>query len=415
MKRIRILSRFLTVVICLLLSAAGCAPSGEEPAKLEVKPAEQAPELAVEVAKPPEQDEEKASEVEIVKPEVEPEEQIPPVATSPRHGGEEAPEIIKPEVELPPQLSAKAEAGVELTLKFTQEDSTTYKVITEAQRIIKGEGALLDESTFKGGITSNRIEMTFTQQIQSVDAQGNAVAKITIDKLKYSAKVKDKVTTDFDSSLASLSQSEREKDQNSSLYKLIGQSYTIEITPAGQVSKIIDCSQVQAAVEGNPADSQAASILLEPDAIKLRHTIPALSITDKNQVRIGDSWSNVKPFSFGMMGSKSYERIYTLKKIEDVDNRRIAVVQMNAIPSSETTEELHKEQAMDIFSKMFDNIETYTGGLKLDLNAGKTEEYFEKLQSEWVAVDPSAGQKADIEPAALRMTATRFHRIEKID
>ncbi len=391
MKQIKVLSGFLTVMISLLLLAAGCAPSSEKPATLEVKPKEQAPEITVETAKP----------------EVEPKEQIP----------EKPPAIVKPEAELPPQLSAKADAGVELALKFTQGDSTTYKVIAEAQRDVKGEGALSEDSAFKGGATSNRVEMTFTQQIQTVDDKGNAVAKITIDELKYLAKVKDNVTLDFDSS--------REKDQNGPLYELIGQSYTIEITPAGQVSNIIDCSQAQAAVEGDSPDNQAASILLKPKAIKLRHTIPALSITEKKQsfdgelrtvepLRPGDKWSNVKPFSFGMMGSKSYERIYTLKDIEDVDNCRIAVVQMKAIPSAEMAEELHQEQAPDFFSKMFDNTETYTGGLKLDLSAGKVKEYFEKLQSEWVAVDPEAGQKANSEPAALRMTATRFYRIELV-
>ncbi len=300
-----------------------------------------------------------------------------------------------------------AGCGNKLTLKFTPQDSTAYKVITEARRDIKGEGALSDDSIFKGGATGNRAEMTFTQQIQSVNEKGNAVAKITIKKLKYLAEVKDKVTMDFDSS--------REKDQNSPLFKLIGQSYTIEITPAGQVSKVVDVSEAKAIVKGGSSANQAASTLLKPEAIKLRHTIPALPISGKNQLKSGDSWSNVKTFNFGMMGSKSYERIYTLKDIEDVDNRRIAIVEMNAIPSAEMAEELHEEQAMGVFSKMFDNTETYTGRLKLDLNAGRTEEYFEKLRSEWVAVDPSAGQEDDGEPAALRMTATRFYRIEKLD
>jgi hypothetical protein len=317
-------------------------------------------------------------------------------------------EVKAPEVEIvklqaePPPSSADT-----LSLKFTQNDSTVYKVITEAQRIIKGEGALLDESTFKGGTTSNRAEMTFTQQIQSVDDKGNAVAKITIDKLSYLAKVKDDVTMDFDSF--------REKDKKSPLYKLIGQSYTIEITPEGQVSNIVDVSQAQAAVAGSSPDNEAASILLTPEAIKLRHTISALPAAEKNQLRQGDTWNNVKPFNFGMMGSKSYERIYTLKDIEDADNRRLAIVEMGARPSAGTPAEPNQVQAMGVFSKMFDNTEAYTGRLKLDLTAGKVEEYLETLQSEWFAVDPAAEKKPDSAPAALRMTATHFYHIEKID
>lgn len=357
-REVRIYSWFLMVAICLLLLATGCAPSAEKPAKPEVEPSEKVLELAAEP----------------VKPEVQPEKQTPPV---------------------------------ELTLKFTPQDSTTYKVTTEAKRSIKGEGALSDASKFKGGTTSNRIEITFTQQIKSVNDNGNAVAEITIKGLKCLAEVKDNVILDFDSS--------REKNLNDPLGALIGQSYTIEITPAGEVSKVIDVTQARAAVKGSSSANERAIQLLSQDAIKKRHAIPALSACDKNQLRTGDNWSSIETFSFGMMGTKSYERIYTLKEIKDEENCQIAVVEMNAIPSAEMSEEQRQEQAMGIFSKMFDNTETYTGQLKMDLNAGKVKEYFEELRSEWVAVDPSAGQKGDEEPAVLRMAATRLYRIEKID
>lgn len=155
--------------------------------------------------------------------------------------------------------------------------------------------------------------------------------------------------------------------------------------------------------------------MLKPGVIKQRHGILALPVTDKNQLHTGDNWSSVKTFNFGLMGSKSYEKIYTVKKIKDQDKRKVAIVEMNAIPSSEMAEQLHKEQVPAIFSKMFDNIETYTGRLELDLTAGKVEKYVEKLQSEWLAVDPLAGQKDDKEPAAVRMSSTRFYSLEKID
>ena len=113
--------------------------------------------------------------------------------------------------------------------------------------------------------------------------------------------------------------------------------------------------------------------------------------------------------------SKSYEKIYTIKEIKDENNRRIAIIEMNTIPSSEMAEQLQKEQAVSSFSKIFDNTETYTGELKLDLTAGKVEKYLEKLQTEWVVVDPSAEQEGDSEPAVLRMTATRLYSLEKID
>ncbi len=148
--------------------------------------------------------------------------------------------------------------------------------------------------------------------------------------------------------------------------------------------------------------------------IKERHTIPALPVTDKNQLRRGDNWSSIKTFPFDMMGSKSYEKIYTLKEIKDMDGRRLAIAEMKAVPSSEMAEQLHKEQVTSSFAKMFDNTETYTGQLKLDLTAGKVEKCLEKLRSEWLAVDLSAGEENE-KPDAVRLTALRLFCIERID
>ena len=63
---------------------------------------------------------------------------------------------------------------------------------------------------------------------------------------------------------------------------------------------------------------------------------------------------------------------------------------------------------------MFDNTETYTGKLWLDLTTGQIEKYIEEFKSDWVAVDPLATQH-EKEPDMLRMTASRIHRIERID
>jgi len=349
----KIFSWLATAVVCSLLLTAGCAPLAEEAAKPEVEPKEEKPKVVV--------------------------------------------KEVKPEEEKP---------TVELALKFTPQDSTTYKLTMEAQRRIELEGPLPDETAFKGGQTGNRIEMTFTRQIQSVDDNGNAVAEITIEGLKYLSIVRDNPALDFDSS--------REKDKNSPMARLIGRSYTIKIAPTGKVTEVIDVKQAQAALKGSSSANKAALTLLSTDVIKKRHGTLTLPDADKNQLSTGDKWSSIKTFSFGMMGSKSYEKIYTLKEIKDTDSRRIIIVEMNAVPTLETAEQLD-EEGIGGFSKMFDNIETYTGRLNLDLTAGKIEKYLEKLQSEWIAVDPLAGQEDDKEPAALKMTATRLYRLEKID
>jgi len=314
-----------------------------------------------------------------------------------------AEETTKPRVEAEEQKPT-----VKLALKFTPEDLTAYKVTTETEQSVIWEGPETNRpKSFIGGHSGNRIEMTFTRRIQSVDDQGKAVAEITIKGLKYSAKVRDNIILDFDSS--------REKDLNNPLGKLIGQSYSIEITACGEVSKVIDVSGARAAVEGSASGNQRAAQLLSTEVIREQHAIPALPAAEKNQLQTGESWSNIKTFSFGPLGSKSYERIYELKEIKDADGRRAAIVEMSVVPSSEKAKELHKEQVTGFFSQMFDNpIEIYTGRLKLDLTAGKVEQYFEEFRSEWVAVDPLA-EKENEEPDTLRMGAIRLYRIERVD
>ena len=315
-----------------------------------------------------------------------------------------AEEAAKPEVKLEkPIPKAVAPEAATLALKFTTQDSTTYKLTAQVEMSLKFEGSLATDDKFKDSRNHDRIEMTFTQQIQSVDDNGNAVAKITIEGLKYLSIVKDNTVLDFDSS--------REKNKNSPMAKLIGWSYTIKIAPTGKVTEVIDVKQAQAAVKGSSSANRAALTLLSPDVIKKRHGTLTLPDADKNRLSTGDNWSSIKTFSFGMMGLKSYEKIYTLKEIKDTDRRRIIVVEMNSIPTSAAEDQLDKAGA---FSKMFDNTETYTGELILDLTAGKIEKYLEKLQSEWIAVDPSALED-DKEPAALKMTAIRLYRLEKID
>ena len=342
MRQVKI-SRWLAgAIVCSLLLAAGCAPAGKETAK----------------------------------PEAKVEKQIP---------------------------KAKTGKTFPIALKFAPGDSTTYRVTTEAERSIKWEGSVPDEPAFKGGRNYDRREMTFAQEIQSVDDKGNAVAKITIKELKYSSIVKDSSVFEFDSS--------KPKDPNHPLARLIGQSYIIKIAPKGEVIEVIDTKEAEAAARKGSVPLGTALKMLDKDTIKERHETLLLPDTDKNQLNIGDKWSTTKTFSFGMMGSESYEKIYTLNNIKNQDNRQIAITEMNAIPASETP----KEQAAK-FSKRSDKTKTYTGELELDLTAGKVKKYLEKLQQEWTTAFPSTGQQTvQEEPVVLTMSATRSYSIEKID
>lgn len=300
-----------------------------------------------------------------------------------------------------PVVVDQRDESVKLALKFTPGDSTTYKVALETGKSVEWEGQAPRPKGFQGGHTSNEMAMTFSQEIQSVEDQGNAVAKIAIEGLKYVTTIKDNVVLDFDSS--------RNSDKTHPLNNLIGQSYTIEITSSGEITRIIDTSDALAAASGD----KTAAALLSAEAIKQRHSIPALPATGENQLRPGDNWSSIKSVSFDMMGAKSFERIYTLNRIEDAAGHRIALVKMEAVPSVESAKESHKEQTPDLFSKMFDNTQDYTGELKLDLTEGKVSEYGENLVVRWLIVDPNP--KKDELPSALKMIATRSFSMEKLN
>jgi hypothetical protein len=291
-----------------------------------------------------------------------------------------------------------------LALKFTAGDSTIYKVTTETEDSVKFEGSLLDDPILKNKPYQrnySRTEVTFAQRIQSTDDKGNAVTNITIKGLKCLSIYQNNPMLDFDSS--------EEKDKNNPLIKLVGQSYTIKIAPTGQVVNIVDANEARAAVVNNPQAVQRALMLLSEDEIRKRHSIPLPD--NKNTMQIGDKWNSLSTFSFRQMGPKAYERTYTLKKIKNVNNRQLAIVEMNAVPSSETARQLHQEQAMNIISNLFDNVETYTGRLWFDLTTGRIEKYLETLQTEWIMANPNP--KKDEEPGVIRMKAMRFYGIEK--
>lgn len=313
----------------------------------------------------------------------------------------------EPSREPAPAAGKPAEQGAltKLALKFAPGDSTTYRVIRETDKGVEWEGPESNRPKgFTGGHTGTKIEMAFTQDIQSTDGAGNATAKITITELKHLATVKDHVTMDFDSS--------REQDLSSPLGKLIGQSYAIELTASGQVSKVIDAAVARAAVMGDSTAHKTASNLLSAETIKEMHAISPLP-ADKSSLQTGQTWSSLESFSFDLMGAKAYEKIYTLTEIREERNHRIAIARMEAVPSAEMAKELYKEQTAPFFSNMFDNTETFTGDLKFDLTSGKVQQWSETLQNTWFIVDPNP--KDQQQPAALRMTATRLHSIERID
>jgi len=289
-------------------------------------------------------------------------------------------------------------------MKFVKGDSAAYKLTTQRERSVTVEGQQKDNAEVKGGINNDLVELIYTQDIQDVNDNGYASAKITIKQIKCLSVYKDSKTIDFDSA--------KQAEPNNPLAKLVGQSYIIKLTPSGEVLNLPDTGKIMETITGNSPESKVAQNLIRPDAIKERHTIQALPVSSKNKLQSGNSWSITQNFSFDMMGTKTYEKVYTLKEVEKA-GKQMAVVEMKAIPGA-SAEQRQQEQASSALSKMFDSTEKYTGRLELDLASGKIARYSENLQIDWLVVNPEAKNDGK-EPSALKMIAIISYDLEKIN
>jgi hypothetical protein len=325
-----------------------------------------------------------------------------------------------PEARKTPAKASKAEpsgSAVELTLKFVPGQAATYKIATELQKSVEWKGAAARKpAQFTDGRTGNHIELTFEQRAREVQGDGSAILEVTIKGLKYVGEVVNKVVLDFDSA--------RPEDSGNPLAALISKSYQVKISPKGQVLEISGADAVRQAAQGALPGQSVALRLLSNDEIRNRHEIAALTALKESSVRPGQSWSNVRTFSFDDLGTKTYERIYTLQQVGSGQlsvpssqspaansQGRLAVVEMKAIPSAARAAELHRGPASP-FIATSDNTDRYDGRLVLDLDSGQIREYTEQMLNEWIIADPGSMQTG--QPTAIKMAARRLYRLERI-
>ncbi|MBN2589495.1 MAG: hypothetical protein JXA96_06515 [Sedimentisphaerales bacterium] len=287
----------------------------------------------------------------------------------------------------------KSNPNLKLALTKVPGQSESFRLKTLVQRKVSIEGPERENAmSFDGGQSSNKIEMVFDSLVQSVNDQGNAIEQITIKELKYFSEVRDEVTLDFDSS--------KDKNPNDALFALIGNSYTIEVTPQGQVAVIGDTSSIIGAIEDIPSNLRTALSLISESSIKSRHSIPLPDAND-NELKAEKTWSSEVSYDFDRMGSSSFEKTYKLEKVEKNDDNLTAIISMSAIPSAASST-----------PTMADVMPTYTGSMELDITTGTLIKNQENLVNEWVIVVPNSNPEGP--PNVIHLTATRLYDIEKI-
>lgn len=282
--------------------------------------------------------------------------------------------------------------------------AASYRVVAEAKQILKFEGFPQESHDLQGGTNIDRTEVCFRQRNQRVNEQGNIIAKITINALKLYSAVRDSVVTEFDSS--------GPHSQTSPLAKLIGQSYTIELSPAGRFVQVADAAAARNAVKGASAEHNRAQSILSNEAIQRRHGLAALP---GRQLAVNDRYSSVTSFHFPLLGTKAYERVYTVTRFDDRDGRKVAIIEMAATPTTASAEGLNKDEVMTGFADKLDHDYTYNGLLQFDTTNGLVEHYSEELSTEWVFADPTIAKDQNAPVPTIVMGAVRSYTIDRIE
>lgn len=297
-------------------------------------------------------------------------------------------------------------SNADLSLKFSPDDTDTYKVVSRTIKDYRFEQPSLNPPKLDEQQSGTTIGVTFDQTIQEVAEDGSAVAKITIKEVSYVVKDKSDVKFDFDS--------QRAADKSKPFAKVIGQSYKIRISPEGSV-ETVDAKAARAAVVAG-YEGQIAKAFFSDIRIKDRHEILALPDADASTLKKNDSWSRVVPSPAGMLAEKSFKKVYTLTNIEGPKKDRIATVEMVASESAEPAEGASKKAGgMGIFANMFDTKEDYTGRLVMSVDTGKVKEYNEKLVATYLAAEESKDEDSNKGPDTLKMSFTYAVSAELVD
>jgi hypothetical protein len=292
------------------------------------------------------------------------------------------------------------EKETKVAVKPVESGVSTYKTVEVFRKDYLFDQPTANKKTEK--VTELNIEVTYDRSITGIDAEKNTTAEITIKALKYFSTSADAVNIDFDSS--------RPADAKSAFARLIGQTYTIKVSPSGKVVQVSNLASARDAVKTGP-DARMAKQFLSDESIKRRHEILALPDKDAKSLKVGDTWSRVASSPQGALIPKNYEKVYTVKEITNRDNGRLALIEMSSTPS---TKPLGKAGAMEAFESFFDAEDDYTGRLLVDIDTGKVYDYSEKLRSQYTAAEfPDKDQTQ--QPDVLKLAFTKGYSIELID
>jgi hypothetical protein len=288
-----------------------------------------------------------------------------------------------------------------LKMQFSPEQTGQYESTTLIVKDFRFEQPNLNK--LREEQTKTEIVMGFNQKIESVDAEGNATAKVTIESLKVNIVNKNEEKFAFDSS--------KEESKSNPFAALLGQSYTIKLTPNGKASAV----DMQAARDAIKAgyEKRVAESILDDKAVAERHTIAALPEEKQESLSAKSSWTEEVPSPPGLLAPKNYVKTYVISDIKD----DIATVEMTAAESGAAADGKTSAGAggMGMFAKMFDNEDVYTGTTKLNVATGEVLLSEETLVSSYVAQESPENGDPTKGPDTLTMRFTNKTRLVKVN
>jgi hypothetical protein len=290
----------------------------------------------------------------------------------------------------------------EVALKPVPDQVSTYKAGDLYRKDYLFDQPSSDKKTIKN--TELNTEVVYDQVTKDVDAEGNITDDITIKAIKYLNSDSEGVNIDYDSS--------RKAEAGSAFTMLIGQTYTIKMSPDYKVLEISNIEPVRQAIKKGK-DNRFAGVLVSDESIHKRHEILAMPDKDKKTLKVGDSWSRVVSSPPGVLIPKNYEKIYT---VEEISKSGLAMIKMNATPTSKRLINQPKEsEGFEMFKSFFDSEDDYTGNLLIDTETGRVYEYNESLKSKYTAADFPKTKPKPEQPDVLNLAFTESHSIELLD
>jgi hypothetical protein len=372
--------RTLTLLAGLAL-AAGCTPVSRESGRAAQSPAGQPSAAVADNAAPAKSDASKPQAVESSKP------------------------AASPSAE-----SALSPAEARLALTFKPGQVATYRLTIGSQRQVTIRGAPRGEvSEITGGATGSGIEVTWTQRVQQVDPNGGAALDVRIDGLKVLSQQVGDPIVDFNSA--------RPEDANKPLARLIGQGYQVQVGPDGRVNMISNVDNARRAIQADETtpEGQTLAMLLSDVSIRDRHTIEALP-TSPGLQKSGQSWSLIQTASFGTLGSKAFEKIYTFKGLDKSGDRSVAVIGLEGVLSSKGMDQAfaHDDKMMALAAALPMSFD-YRGQCRLDLADGQVDVAGETLDAQWLALDPKAKTGPNEgEPNSFVLRSTHVRNLRRV-